>query len=202
LNSIREHPDSEAEVSRNLLYVIVALAVLLLGYFLFFAGGAQDVAETAGEAAQTAADAATEAAGAATEAATDAANATANAASEAVSAATDAATDAANATAEAATDVANAATDAATDAAASVTSLLSGAGLDLSQAFNGLNLQGFDAALLDPATYNLDNLMNALGTAGLSAEAATGLRDVLTKASETPALLAEVLNQIKTALGL
>jgi hypothetical protein len=191
LNSIREHPDSEAELSRNLIYAIVALAILLIGYFLFFAGGAQDVAETAGEAAETAAGAAT-----------DAASATADAASEAVSAATDAATDAASATADAATDVANAATDAVTDAAASVTGLLSGAGLDLSQAFNGLNLQGFDATLLDPATYNLDNLMTALGTAGLSAEAATGLRDVLTKASETPAVLAEVLNQIKTALGL
>lgn len=178
-------------MSRNLIYAIVALAVLLIGYFLFFAGGAQDVAETAGQAAETAAGAAT-----------DAANATANAASEAVSAATDAATDAANATAEAATDVANAATDAATDAGASVTNLLSGAGLDLSQTLSGLNLEGFDAALLDPATYNLDNLMNALGTAGLSAEAATGLRSVLTQASETPALLAEVLNQIKTALGL
>lgn len=174
-------------MSRNLIFAIVALAVLLIGYFLFFAGGAQDVAETAGQAVETAAGAAT-----------DAANATANAASEAVSAATDAA----SATADAATDVANAATDAATDAVASVTNLLSGAGLDLSQTLSGLNLEGFDAALLDPATYNLDNLMNALGTAGLSAEAATGLRNVLTQASETPALLAEVLNQIKTALGL
>jgi hypothetical protein len=176
---------------RNLIYAIVALAILLIGYFLFFAGGTQDVAETAGEAADAVAGAATEAAGA-----------TADAAGEAVSAATEAASDAASATADAATDVATAATDAATDVASSVTNLLSGAGLDLSQALSGLNLEGFDATLLDPATYNLDNLMNSLGTAGLSQEAATGLRNVLTTASETPALLAEVLNQIKTALGL
>jgi hypothetical protein len=41
-------------MSRNLIYAIVALAVLLIGYFMFFAGGAEDVVESAGDAADAA----------------------------------------------------------------------------------------------------------------------------------------------------
>jgi hypothetical protein len=149
-------------MSRNLIYVIVAVAVIAIGYFAFFAGGAQDVVETAGDA---------------------------------VDAVTDAASDAANTVGDAA--------DAASGAAASITEMLSGAGLgDLSQSLSGLNLDGFDASLLDPANFNFDSLMTALGSAGLSGESATGLKDVLTQVAETPDMLAEILNQIRTALGL
>jgi hypothetical protein len=153
-------------MSRNLIYAIVAVAVLLIGYFMFFAGGAEDVVESAGDAAD-----------AVTGAASDAASTAAETASDAVSAAS--------------------------GAAASVTEMLSGAGLgDLSQSLSGLNLEGFDASLLDPANFNLDGLMTALGSAGLSGEAATGLQNVLTQVAVTPDMLAEVLNQIKSALGL
>ena len=139
----------------RLIISIVAIIVLLIGYFAFFAGGTQDVVETAEDAASTAADAA----------------------SDAVASATDAAT--------------------------SVTDILSGAGLgDMSEALSGLNLDGFDTSLLDPASFNLDGLMGALSSAGLSDETATGLQEVLTQVIENPDMLSELLNQIKTALGL
>jgi hypothetical protein len=118
--------------------------------------------------------------------------------------------DAADAVADAASDAASAAADAASDAASaaagaasSVTDMLKEAGLgDLSQSLSGLNLEGFDASLLDPTGFNLDGLMAALGSAGLSEEASTGLSDVLSKVAESPDVLAEVLKQIKVALGL
>ncbi len=132
----------------RLIISIVAVIILLIGYFAFFGGGTQDVVETAEEAASTAADAAS-------------------------------------------------------DAAASVTDMLSGAGLgDMSEALGGLNLDGFDTSLLDPANFNLDGLMGALSSAGLSEETASGLQEVLTQVIENPDMLSELLNQIKTALGL
>ena len=129
---------------------------------------------------------------------------------EAVQTATDAAntaTEAAGDAAEAAGDAAGAAADAVNSAAgalsAELSGLLDGAGLSsLQDTLSGLNLDGFDASLLDPANFDLNSLMESLGAAGLAQDASASLQGVIEQASASPDLLSELLAQIKALLGL
>jgi len=157
--------------------LIIALAVVAVAAiaFLFFRGSPEGGLDTvSGSAVENAADAASDVAEQATDAATSAADA-----------------------------VAGAAENVADGAASAVGDLLDGAGLgDLSEAFAGLNLDGFDASLLDTSNFDPEALMGAFSTAGLGEETATGLQNALTTALDNPDLLSDLLGRIREALGL
>ena len=117
------------------------------------------------------------------------------------------ASDAATTAVDAASDAADAAGDAVSAAAGSVSEELSGLleGADLSalgDTLKGLKLDGFDVSTLDPSNFDLTKLMEGLGAAGLSQEAMGSLNGVFEKVKDSPELLAELLTQIKSLLGL
>lgn len=161
-------------MGRGLIVALAVVAVAAIAFF-FFRGAPEDGADAVtGSGVENAADAAS---GVAEQAA-------------------DAATSAADAAAGAAESVAD-------GAASAVGDLLDGAGLgDLSEAFAGLDLAGFDASLLDPSNFDPEALMSALGTAGLGEETATSLQNALTTALDNPDLLSDLLGRIREALGL
>ena len=94
---------------------------------------------------------------------------------------TEAATDAAAATTEAATDAAAATTEAATDAAAAVTDA---------------------AAALDPANFNADAVVALIDGSSLDDATKATLKTAVEAAKANPALVADTVAQVKTALGM
>lgn len=165
----------------NRTVIIGALIVLLAagGYYQFSYLPAQEQAqaEAAAKAAEeAAAAAAAEAEAAAAKAAEEAAAAAAKAAEDAAAAAAQAAADAAAATTEAATGAATATTEAATDAAA--------------------------AEALDPANFDAARITALIDGSTLDDATKTTLKTAVTAAAANPALVADTVAQVRTALGL
>ena len=167
------------EYDMNRSVIIGAIVVLLAagGYYQFSYKPAQDAeAAATAAAAQAEADAkaAEEAAAKAAEEAAAAAQKAADEAAAAAAATTEAAT-------EAATDAAAATTEAATDAAAAVTDA---------------------AAALDPANFNADSVIALIDGSALDDAMKTTLKTAVEAAKANPALVADTIAQVKTALGM
>jgi hypothetical protein len=168
----------------NRTVIIGAIVVLLAagGYYQFSYKPAQEAAEQAAAAAAQAEADAKAAEEAAAKAAEEAAAAAQQAADDAAAATTEAATDAAAATTEAATDAAAATAEAATDAAAAVTDAA--------------------AAALDPANFNADAVVAMIDGSALDDATKTTLKTAVEAARANPALVADTIAQVKTALGM
>lgn len=178
------------EYDMNRTVIIGAIVVLLAagGYYQFSYKPAQEAAQAAADAAakaeadaKAAEEAAAKAAEEAAAAAQKAADEAAAAATDAAAATTEAATDAAAATTEAATDAAAATTEAATDAAAAVTDA---------------------AAALDPANFNADSVVALIDGSSLDDATKATLKTAVEAAKANPALVADTIAQVKTALGM
>jgi hypothetical protein len=163
------------EFDMNRTVIIGAIVVLLAagGYYQFSYKPAQEAAAEA----QAAADQAAADAKAAEEAAAAAAAETAAAAQ----AAADEAAAAAAATTEAVTEGAEAATEAVTEGAAAVTDA---------------------AAALDPANFNADSVVALIDGSSLDDATKTTLKTAVEAARSNPALVADTIAQVKTALGM
>ena len=137
-----------------------------------------EAAQAAGDAAAAATEAAGDAAAAAGDAAAAATEATTEAAGEAAAAATEAAGDAA----AAAGDAAATATEAAGDAAAAATDAA--------------------AAALDPANFNADGVVALIDGSSLDDATKATMKTAVEAAKSNPALVADTIAQVKTALGM
>jgi hypothetical protein len=170
----------------NRTVLIGAIVVLLAagGWYQFSYKPAQEQAMIE-EAAAKAAEAAAAEAAAAEAAAAEAAAAAAAEAEAAAAAAAAAATEAATATTEAATEAATAATEAVTEGAAAV----AGAATDA-------------MAALDPANFNADSVVALIDGSSLDDATKTTLKTAIEAARANPALVAETIAQVKTALGM
>jgi ATPase subunit of ABC transporter with duplicated ATPase domains len=159
----------------NRTVIIGALVVLLAagGYYQFSYKPAQERAMVE-EAAAKAAEAAAAEAAAAEAAAAEAAAAAAAEAEAAAAAATEAATEAATAATETVTEGAAAVADAATDA----------------------------MAALDPANFNADSVVALIDGSSLDDAVKTTLKTAVEAARANPALVADTIAQVKTALGM
>lgn len=159
----------------NRTVLIGAIVVLLAagGWYQFSYKPAQEQAMIE-EAAAKAAEAAAAEAAAAEAAAAEAAAAAAAEAEAAAAAAAAAATEAATAATDAATEGAAAVADAATDA----------------------------MAALDPANFNADSVVALIDGSSLDDATKTTLKTAVEAARANPALVAETVAQVKTALGM
>ena len=179
MDRIRALAPVMGEYDMNRTVIIGAIVVLLAagGYYQFSYKPAQEAAEAAAAAAAQAeadAKAAEEAAAKAAEEAAAAAQKAADDAAAAAAATTEAAT-------QAATDAAAATTEAATDAAAAVTDA---------------------AAALDPANFNADSVIALIDGSALDDATKTTLKTAVEAAKANPALVADTVAQVKTALGM
>jgi hypothetical protein len=158
-------------MSRSVLIALAVLVIAVIGFFVFRGGGVDP-----GEALSDMGDA--------------------------VESVAEGAADAVSGAADTASETAEGAADAVSGAMDSVGGVLEGAGIgDLSETLSGLDLEGFDTSLLDPASFDLDGLMQQLESAGLGGEAVANLRSALDTAAESPDMLADLLDRIRTALG-
>ena len=162
----------------NRTVLIGAIVVLLAagGYYQFSFKPAREAAmieEAAAKAAEAAAAEAAAAEAAAAEAAAAAAEAEA-AAAAAAAAATEAATTATEAVTEGAAAATEAVTEAVTDA----------------------------AAALDPANFNADSVVALIDGSALDDATKTTLKTAVEAARANPALVADTIAQVKTALGM
>jgi len=174
----------------NRTVIIGAIVVLLAagGWYQFSYKPNQEAAAEQAAAAKAAEEAA------AAKAAEDAAAAqkAADEAAAAAAATTEAATDAAAATTEAATEAATEATEAATDAAAATTEAATDAAAAATDA----------AAALDPANFNADAVVALIDGSTLDDATKATLKTAVDAAKANPALVADTIAQVKTALGM
>lgn len=179
MTGIRALAPVMGEYDMNRTVIIGAIVVLLAagGWYQFSYKPNQEAAAEQAAAAKAAEEAA------AAKAAEDAAAAqkAADEAAAAAAATTEAATDAAAATTEAATDAAAATTEAATDAAAAATDA---------------------AAALDPANFNADAVVALIDGSTLDDATKATLKTAVEAAKANPALVADTVAQVKTALGM
>lgn len=175
MTGIRALAPVMGEYDMNRTVIIGAIVVLLAagGYYQFSYKPAQEAAAAAAEAAAKAEADAKAAEEATAKAAEEAAAAAQKAADEAAAAAT--------ATTEAATDAAAATTEAATDAAAAATDA---------------------AAALDPANFNADAVVALIDGSTLDDATKATLKTAVEAAKANPALVADTVAQVKTALGM
>ena len=163
----------------NRTVIIGAIVIILagLGYYQFSYKPAQQAAMEQEAAAKAAEAAAAEAAAAEAAAAEAAAAAT-----DAATTATDAATDTVEGATEAVTEGAAAATEAATEGAAAVTDAA--------------------AAALDPANFNADAVIALIDGSTVDDATKATLKTAVEAAKANPALVADTIAQVKTALGM
>lgn len=154
----------------------------------------EEAADDAAEASEEAQDAASDAVDAAEDAA-DAAEDAVDAAEDAVDAVTDAAEDAVDSATDAAEDAADAAADAAEDAVDEASDLLNGA---VDALTGGADLP----ALLDPASFDADALIEAVEGANLGDEVTQTLTTAIEGARDNPDQVEAVIAQVREALGL
>ncbi len=128
---------------------------------------------------------ATEGAAATTETATEAVEGAADATTEAVEGAADATTEAAEGAAEATTEATEGAAEATTEATEGATDAATGA-----------------AAALDPATFDPDAVVVLIDGSTLDDATKTTLKTAVEAARTNPALVADTVAQVRTALGL
>ena len=178
MGAIRPYVPVMGVYDMNRTVLIGAIVVLLAagGYYQFSFKPAREAAmieEAAAKAAEAAAAEAAAAEAAAAEAAAAAAEAEA-AAAAAAAAATEAATTATEAVTEGAAAATEAVTEAVTDA----------------------------AAALDPANFNADSVVALIDGSALDDATKTTLKTAVEAARANPALVADTIAQVKTALGM
>ena len=181
MSLVRANAPAKGVFHMNRTVLIGAIVVLLAGsgyYQLVYKP--QVAKEMVAEAEKKAAEAAAAAEAQAAEAA--AAAETAAAAEAAAATATEAATEGAAAATEAVTEGAAAATEAATEGAAAVTDAA--------------------AAALDPANFNADAVIALIDGSTVDDATKATLKTAVEAAKANPALVADTIAQVKTALGM
>jgi hypothetical protein len=179
MGAIRPYVPVMGVYDMNRTVLIGAIVVLLAagGYYQFSFKPAREAAMVE-EAAAKAAEAAAAEAAAAEAAAAEAAAAAAAEAEAAAAAAAAAATEAATAATEAVTEGAAAATEAVTEAVTDA------------------------AAALDPANFSADSVVALIDGSALDDATKTTLKTAVEAARANPALVADTIAQVKTALGM
>ena len=186
MSLVRANAPAKGVFHMNRTVLIGAIVVILAGsgyYQLVYKPqvAKEMVAEAEKKAAEAAAAAEAQAAEAAAAAEAQAAE-TAAAAEAAAATATEAATEGAAAATEAVTEGAAAATEAATEGAAAVTDAA--------------------AAALDPANFNADAVIALIDGSTVDDATKATLKTAVEAAKANPALVADTIAQVKTALGM
>ena len=184
-------------MNKSLVAIVVVAAAAIAGY-VWYSGDGKEIVEGTQEAATGATGAATsavedttEAAGDAAGAVTDAVEGAGAAVTDAVESATDAVQGAVNDASGAATDVTDSAGDATTDAA-----------MDAAGTAADTATEAAASALLTPEAFDPARLGELVEASDLSTVQKATLQTAIAKAAENPELVAGVIEQIRTALGL